>query len=187
MQPLIPPFIQQRLLDGHLSGEIDAFTLNVDLSGFTPLTEELMKEGVRGAERLSNILNEVFEPLVTLVYKHGGIIPYFAGDAFTAVFPLKLSRLHAQRILAITDMSRSIFTDRGNVFGGKYLIGVKAGVAAGKVNYGIVGNDLKAFYFKGGCDRRCLDGTNQSYRGRDRSVSQHECPAGRAGNRHPGD
>ncbi|OAV43386.1 tetratricopeptide repeat protein [Lewinella sp. 4G2] len=149
MQPLIPPFIQQRLLDGHLSGEIEAFTLNVDLSGFTPLTEELMKEGVSGAENLSKILNEVFEPLVSLVYAHGGIIPYFAGDAFTAVFPLQLSRIHAQQILQLTDEVRSIFSSRKNIFGGKYRIGIKAGVAAEKVSFGIVGDDLKAFYFRG--------------------------------------
>ncbi|NJC27470.1 tetratricopeptide repeat protein [Neolewinella antarctica] len=150
MQPLIPPFIQQRLLAGDLSGEIAAFTLNVDLSGFTPLTESLMKEGISGAEKLSQILNEVFEPLVSLVYKQGGIIPYFAGDAFTAVFPLPLTRIHAQQIIQITDKARKIFTARDSVFGGKYRIGVKAGVAAGKVNYGIVGDELKAFYFRGG-------------------------------------
>ena len=79
MQPLIPPFIQQRLLAGHLFGEIDAFTLNVDLSGFTPLTEELMKMGISGAEQLSNILNEVFEPLVSLVYSRGGIHSLLCG------------------------------------------------------------------------------------------------------------
>ena len=149
MQPLIPPFIQQRLLAGHLSGEIDAFTLNVDLSGFTPLTEALMKEGISGAEKLSHILNEVFEPLVSLVYRCGGIIPYFAGDAFTAVFPLSLTRVHAQQILYVTHQARQIFTDRDSVFGGKYKIGVKAGIAAGKVDYGIVGEELKSFYFRG--------------------------------------
>ena len=149
MQPLIPPFIQQRLLADQLVGEIDAFTLTIDLSGFTPLTESLMKEGLSGAERLSNILNEVFEPLVSLVYSRGGIIPYFAGDAFTAVFPHALTRRYAQQILHITDQARRIFTKRGNVFGGKYRIGVKAGLAAGKVRYGIVGTELKAFYFRG--------------------------------------
>ena len=149
MQPLIPPFVQQRFLAGHLSGEIDAFALNVDLSGFTPLTEELMNEGLSGAERLSHILNEVFEPLVSLVYRYGGIIPYFAGDAFTAVFPLTLGRRHARQLLELTDAAREIFSQRDNIFGGKYRIGLKAGLAGGKVNYGIVGEELKAFYFRG--------------------------------------
>ncbi|MEO0732553.1 MAG: adenylate/guanylate cyclase domain-containing protein [Bacteroidota bacterium] len=149
MQPLIPPFIQQRLRADEPVGEIRAFTLNVDLSGFTPLTESLMKEGVSGAERLSHILNEVFEPLVALVYAGGGFIPYFAGDAFTAVFPMPLDRHHAFHLLRTADRARRIFAERGNTFGDGYAIGVKAGVAAGPVNYGIVGDELKAFYFRG--------------------------------------
>ena len=149
MQAFIPPFIQQRLLAGELSGELEAFTLNIDLSGFTPLTESLMKEGPVGAERLSHILNEVFEPLVGLVYSRGGFIPYFAGDAFTAVFTLPLDQQHAAYLLTTADLARKIFADRDNRVGGEYTIGVKAGVAAGQVKYGIVGDALKSFYFRG--------------------------------------
>jgi tetratricopeptide (TPR) repeat protein/class 3 adenylate cyclase len=149
LQPLIPPFIQQRLLAGELSGEIIGFTLNIDLSGFTLLTEALMKEGPVGAERLSHILNEIFEPLVSLAYQRGGFIPYFAGDAFTAVFPGKLDRSHAIHLLHTAKLTRGIFQKRGNKFGDGYTIGVKAGLAAGGISYGIVGEDLRAFYFRG--------------------------------------
>ena len=100
MQPLIPPFIQQKLLADDFHGEVVGFTLNVDLSGFTPLTETLMQQGLAGAEQLSVILNDIFEPLVALVYASGGFIPYFAGDAFTAVYPLELDRAHALHLPA---------------------------------------------------------------------------------------
>ncbi|WP_116127130.1 tetratricopeptide repeat protein [Lewinella sp. IMCC34183] len=149
MQPLIPPFIQQKLLADDLHGEIDAFTLNIDLSGFTPLTESLMDQGLSGAEQLSVILNEVFEPLVSLTYAAGGFIPYFAGDAFTAVFPLPLDRTHGMHLLRTAEHARQIFRDRDNKFGDKYRIGIKAGVSAGSVQYGIVGEELKTFYFRG--------------------------------------
>ena len=149
MQPLIPPFIQQKLLAGDLSGELEAFTLNIDLSGFTPLTESLMGQGLQGAERLSVILNEVFEPLVSLAYAAGGFIPYFAGDAFTAIFPLPLDRLHALHLLRTAERARQRFRERGNTFGEDFRIGIKAGVAAGTVRYGIVGGALRAFYFRG--------------------------------------
>ncbi len=122
--------------------------MNIDLSGFTPLTESLMKEGPVGAERLSLILNEIFEPIVALVYARGGFIPYFAGDAFTAVFPGNLDRLHAIHLLHTADKARTLFEERDNRFG-EYTIGVKAGIAAGTVNYGIVGDGLRAFYFSG--------------------------------------
>ena len=65
---------------GNCHGEVDAFTLNVDLSGFTPLTESFDAGGDRvGRSAFPIFLNEVFEPLVALVYERGGIIPYFAG------------------------------------------------------------------------------------------------------------
>lgn len=108
-----------------------------------------MKEGPVGAERLSHILNEIFEPLVALVYKRGGFIPYFAGDAFTAVFPGALDRLHAMHLLYTAEIIRGVFQKRGNQFGDQYTIGVKAGLAAGIVEYGIVGEELRSFYFRG--------------------------------------
>ncbi len=108
-----------------------------------------MKEGPVGAERLSLILNEIFEPLVALVYERGGFIPYFAGDAFTAVFPGSLDRLHAIHLLYTAELIRKIFQRRGNQFGEHYTIGVKAGLAAGVINYGIVGEELRSFYFRG--------------------------------------
>ena len=149
MQPLIPPFIQQRLTADELSGSITGLTLNIDLSGFTPLTESLMNQGMVGAEQLSHILNEIFEPLVALVYRRGGFIPYFAGDAFTAVFPGTLDRRHALHLLHTAYLMRENFQRRDNTFGGQYTIGLKAGLAAGTVNYGIVGEELRAFYFRG--------------------------------------
>ena len=149
MQPLIPPLIQQKFLAGDLHGELEAFTLNIDLSGFTPLTETLMKQGLAGAEQLSVTLNDIFEPLVALVYSAGGIIPYFAGDAFTAVFPLTLDRTHAMHLLYVAERARQLFRERDNRFGDQFRIGIKAGIGAGKVSYGIVGKELKAFYFRG--------------------------------------
>ena len=149
MQPLIPPFIQQKLLADELQGEIEAFALNIDLSGFTPLTETLMQQGRSGAEQLSVILNEVFEPLVALAYASGGFIPYFAGDAFTAIFPLAVNRTHAMHLLRTAERARQLFRERGGEFGDNFKIGIKAGIAAGTVSYGIVGEDLRAFYFRG--------------------------------------
>ncbi|MTB50595.1 tetratricopeptide repeat protein [Lewinella sp. W8] len=149
MQSLVPLFIQQRVESEKWSGSLKGFTLNIDLSGFTVLTQSLMNQGLSGAERLSMILNEVFEPLVGLMYDRGGFIPYFAGDAFTAIFPLEINRKHALHLLRTADEARALFKDREQQFDDQFSIAVKAGLAAGNVNYGIVGEELKAFYFRG--------------------------------------
>ena len=84
MKNFLPQFIQKQYQTGTWRGRFEAYTMFIDLSGFTAMTEALMREGNEGAEKLSRILNSIFNPLVHLVYHRGGFIPYFAGDAFTA-------------------------------------------------------------------------------------------------------
>ncbi len=86
MKNLIPHFIFEKHKEGLGQGDFQALTMFVDISGFTPMTEALMKGGDEGAEILSDILNRIFEPMVNTVYKRGGFISGFAGDAFTAIF-----------------------------------------------------------------------------------------------------
>lgn len=148
MKHLIPYFIQQRLLEEQEQGQITGYTLFIDLSGFTPLTEVLMRKGHVGAERLSTVLNEIFEPLVQLMYARGGFIPYFAGDAFTAIFPADDNKQNAEAFIETAAMARELFTRRENRFDG-FTIGLKFGLSFGKVDWGIVGDEQKSFYFKG--------------------------------------
>ncbi len=135
---------------------MNAFTVFVDLSGFTPLTDTLMQAGPGGAEQLSIILNEIFEPLVRLVYSQGGFIPYFAGDAFTAVFPEEEHR-SASDILEATIQMHQLFANRESRFG-EFTIGIKSGISHGEVEWGIVGHKQKSFYFRGAA----MDGSAES-------------------------
>jgi len=64
-----------------------AATAFADISGFTPLAEELASEGVRGAEELTTVLNQVFEALITTVEQHGGQVVKFGGDALSLIWP----------------------------------------------------------------------------------------------------
>lgn len=154
MKHLIPYYIQQRLEQQEEQGQLLAYTLFIDLSGFTPLTEVLMRKGHLGAERLSNILNEIFEPLVQLMYARGGFIPYFAGDAFTAIFPVQDQEQSALDFIQTAAMARELFQRRENQFDG-FTIGLKFGLSYGNVDWGIVGRSKKSFYFKGWAIDRC--------------------------------
>lgn len=157
MKNLIPHFIQNQFKEGQAQGRLQAYTLFVDLSGFTPLTEALMQQGSRGAEQLTNVLNEIFEPLVHLVYSKGGFIPYFAGDAFTAIFPAERSEERGQDIIRVAMLARHLFSKREFRFN-NFTIGIKFGLSYGTVEWGIVGKaDHKSFYFRGAPIDQCAE------------------------------
>ena len=140
----------------------------VDLSGFTRLTETLMQKGSEGAEELSVALNHIFQPMVRLVYEQGGFIPYFAGDSFTAIFPIEQSSaLHpatlvvAQRVIQTAQLTLSRFAlqqeDEDSLVL-EHNIGIKIGLSEGTVEWGIVGKGRKAYYFRG----EPIDGCSQA-------------------------
>src|SRR6476646_1933663 len=62
--------------------------LFADISGFTPLTEALVRTlgPRRGAEELARQLNEVYDAVITEVDRFGGSVIGFGGDAITCWF-----------------------------------------------------------------------------------------------------
>src|SRR5262245_42099959 len=65
--------------------------LFADISGFTPLTEDLDRAlgHRRGAEELTRQLNRVYTALIAEVERYGGSVIDFAGDAITCWFSEK--------------------------------------------------------------------------------------------------
>lgn len=59
--------------------------LFVDVSGFTPLSERL-KAFPDGAERITAIINGLFNELVAILHAHGGALLKFGGDALLGLF-----------------------------------------------------------------------------------------------------
>lgn len=161
---LIPHFIHDQYQQRNYGGYFDALTMFVDMSGFTPMTQTLMKKGVEGAEKLADILNTVFKPMVKDIYQHGGFIAGFAGDALTAIFPLISHQitpatllihmlLCAEKIQAIFDTHGHQKTDAG-----KFDLWVKIGISRGDVHWGIVGRKDYAYFFRG----KAIDGCSNS-------------------------
>jgi len=62
--------------------------LFADISGFTPLTEALVRTlgARRGAEELNRQLNEVYDALIAEGDRYGGSVIGFGGDAITCWF-----------------------------------------------------------------------------------------------------
>jgi tetratricopeptide (TPR) repeat protein/class 3 adenylate cyclase len=150
---LIPHFIEQKVRTSENSGRFVAHTIFVDLSGFTALTNVLMQRGAAGAEEMSLVLNQIFTPTVALVYAQGGFIPYFAGDAFTAIFIENDRQTVLQTALDIRKTIQKLNSE--TVVFRDHNIGVKIGISHGAVEWGIVGDETKGFYFRGAAIDGC--------------------------------
>ncbi|WP_299407231.1 adenylate/guanylate cyclase domain-containing protein [Acaryochloris sp. IP29b_bin.148] len=61
----------------------------IDISGFTRLTETLVKSGPDGLEALTTILNAYLGQIVDLILHHGGDVLKFAGDALLVAWPVQ--------------------------------------------------------------------------------------------------
>ena len=62
--------------------------LFADISGFTPLTENLVRAfgPRRGADELTRQLNEVYSAIIAPVHGYGGAVIGFSGDAIACWF-----------------------------------------------------------------------------------------------------
>ena len=136
MKALIPHFIHQQVIARRWHGSITGYAMFVDLSGFTALTDSLMSKGSSGAEALSKLLNHIFGPLVKAVYSRGGLIPYFAGDAFLAIFP---ENQPGENALDAAAFAVEFFSRHHSTFGG-FAIGLKIGLSYGAIEWGIAGH-----------------------------------------------
>lgn len=147
MKNLIPQYILQRYTAGKARGSFHATTMFVDISGFTALTESLMRHGTEGAEVLSQILDAVFAPMVARVYAKGGEIPHFAGDAFTAIFIGNQTEKVAALAYEIRDSfnNNSVYSTKF----GDFRMNIRIGLSFGEMTWGIIGDRLKTFYFRG--------------------------------------
>ncbi len=148
---LVPDLILQQHAAGKARGHFRAAALFVDISGFTKLTETLMQHAKDGAEVLTDVLNDIFGPVVAEVYRQGGFISTFAGDAFTALFPMR--RRHAcDRAVQTAFFIGDFFTAHRQVSTryGEFTLAVKLGLALGDADWGIWGaENLHTFYFRG--------------------------------------
>ncbi|KPJ49714.1 MAG: hypothetical protein AMJ41_02480, partial [candidate division Zixibacteria bacterium DG_27] len=60
--------------------------LFADISGFIAVSEKLAASGKRGAEELTSIMNRAFATLNRIIFRHGGDILKFGGDAVLVFF-----------------------------------------------------------------------------------------------------
>ncbi|HEX9371938.1 MAG TPA: adenylate/guanylate cyclase domain-containing protein, partial [Roseiflexaceae bacterium] len=142
--------------------------LFADISGFTPLTEALVRAlgPRRGAEELTRQLNEVYAALIAEVDRYGGSVIGFSGDAITCWFddtwrletgdwrladsaippasslqpPASSATLRATACALMMHRAMARFGGVELPSGGIVTLGLKAGVASGPARRFAVGD-----------------------------------------------
>ncbi len=94
----VSPEVANEVLKGKLSLGTESRVISVlfvDIKGFTRLSEKL------AARQVVDLLNRYFSLMGRIVFKHGGIINKFIGDAMLIVFGTPLEQPdHAKRAIS---------------------------------------------------------------------------------------
>jgi class 3 adenylate cyclase/tetratricopeptide (TPR) repeat protein len=118
---------------------IDGTLVFADISGFTPLTERLSHQGRVGAERLTDVLNDVFGRLLGTAFAHGGDLLKFGGDALLLLFTGAHHEVRAASASAAMQAElrpfRRLRTEAGTV-----SLRMSVGAATGSIHGALVGD-----------------------------------------------
>ncbi len=144
---LLPIFIYNAIKNNNYKGTFKGIVISADICNFTPTVEKLMSKGKNGAEIIGTILHDTFGIITDTIYFSGGFISSFSGDAFTAIFPENVSSSNIRYVLKFIEQQ---FENRViEIENEKIPLLLRVGVASGKIEWGIIGEDKKAYYFKG--------------------------------------
>jgi adenylate cyclase len=115
--------------------------LFADLSGFTALTELLVRDlgPQRGAEELLVFLDRIYDPLISQVHHYGGSVIGFSGDAITCWFAEDSGEQATACAMGMQE-KMGAFSTLKTSSGKDVSIGLKAAVAVGVARRFLVGD-----------------------------------------------
>jgi class 3 adenylate cyclase/tetratricopeptide (TPR) repeat protein len=148
----IPTDRRQAMVQGlELPTYMSGAVLFADISGFTPVTENLLRllGPRRGADELIRWLNRVYDALINEVHRYGGSVITFSGDAITCWFdddPLLLPEARQSASLRAVACSLAMqqamqqFVSIRLSTGATISLGMKVAVVSGPVRRFLVGD-----------------------------------------------
>ena len=128
--------------------EVDGTLAFFDISGFTKLTERLASLGRSGAEHINDVLNTVFNGLINQVFRRGGDVLEFGGDAMVVLFS---GDDHHRRAASATAAMFRFMADDGRIVTplGDARLRMSCGLASGAQAYYLLGTTRRALVVAG--------------------------------------
>lgn len=134
----------------------ECFIMFADLSGFTKMSEKLSGKGDEGSEVISQILNTIFEDLITLIKSYSGSVYKFGGDAVTVVFSARECSVECLLQCSVKILEHMKKYYKISTIGGNVSVGIKLGLARGEVLIGSLGDQEKDYFLAGDAlDQAC--------------------------------
>ncbi len=134
------PFWKHKACAAPLSSGKGAF-LFLDVSGFTRISETLEGYGSYGTEILTFALNEVLGKMIGAVFRRGGVVVKFAGDAVFALFPGRDGVVRARK--AAEEAMRAVHTWQFlSPSGDRLGLTLHGGIAWGHYRWRDLGGDV---------------------------------------------
>jgi adenylate cyclase len=139
--------VVDRLLETNtltLGGEaVEATVLFSDIRRFTSLSEGM------GAQGVVELPNEYFTDMVEVIFKRGGVLDKYIGDAIMAVFgaPIATGRHADDAVATATDMRLALAAlNTRRMERGQEAIEIGIGLATGEVLSGSIGSEKRLEY-----------------------------------------
>lgn len=127
-----------------LNKRADLTIIFSDIRGFTTLSEKMTPEGVVA------LLNPYLEAMSQVIYKHGGTVDKYEGDAIIAFFgePVPYKDHAARAIRASLDMRKALaeLRDKWAAEGRPSQIEMGVGINSGEVFVGLLGSEQRINY-----------------------------------------
>ncbi|HWF25638.1 MAG TPA: AAA family ATPase, partial [Solirubrobacteraceae bacterium] len=132
----VPPNVLRRLAGGlaelPYAEEFEGAVLIADISGFTPITEQMARRGPEGAETLADLLNVYFGRLIDHVDERGGDVFSFTGDGLIAAWSRHAGEELEDTLHVATDAALALAaTESEHPEVGGVRLSVRLGVSAG--------------------------------------------------------
>jgi adenylate cyclase len=145
---LVPPSVVDQVLAGELviepGGRLNEITmLYSDIRGFTS-----MSDGAPPEEVVST-LNEYFEVMVEVLFRHGGTLDKFVGDEIIGLFgaPIAIDKAEYKAVACALDMLKSLKEfNRVRQAEGFSQLQIGIGINTGRVITGMVGSSKSLQY-----------------------------------------